>query len=399
MPDNSHRLQSKTGAAQLAGRRDGTASILDQRACATTHLQLKQKIDESPISAASRSINQRMTDEGMKVPDPARLKTGIENVSGAQALQRRGKRNSDGDSYRLGGPVWQLESDDEEDDNDGYRGYVPPQVAGADLTAARPQAEYRLAVGPGIGGGSAPAAPTVTERLQSASASASVSYSNAARAALDLEDRMVAAERNRFGVKLPRWWGTGEAGTRLLPDSEELIRYRLSLRQQQVVSSAASGLAGMAVPAIGGVLTAASTGLQSGQLDNEATGSGDPEVGDALRQVAEARRSVAVGGAVSSIGSAAVGAAVGQIAIPVPLVGAAIGAIGGAAVGGVIDRQIRTRMGPNADAMDDAVMTLWHAAGRNDPAALAGLGQLGISRSLAQSPDGWKAINEAIKKK
>ena len=73
MSYSSERRQSTAQAAKPVAQRNGTASIVDQRASAAAHLQLKQKIDESPVAGASRSIKQLMTEEEMEGAAPAQL--------------------------------------------------------------------------------------------------------------------------------------------------------------------------------------------------------------------------------------------------------------------------------------------------------------------------------------
>ncbi|MBP1202739.1 hypothetical protein JOD97_000753 [Duganella sp. 1411] len=73
MSYSSDHLRSKAGTVQSADQPNGTASIVDRRACAAAHLQLKQKIAESPIAGASRSIKQLMTDDELDGAAPAQL--------------------------------------------------------------------------------------------------------------------------------------------------------------------------------------------------------------------------------------------------------------------------------------------------------------------------------------
>ncbi|HEX7987867.1 MAG TPA: DUF4157 domain-containing protein [Duganella sp.] len=89
MSYSSDRAQSKAGTAHPAERPNATASIVDQRASAAAHLQLKQKIAESPIAVASRSVKQLMIEDASSREAPANntglpddLKAGIENLSG-----------------------------------------------------------------------------------------------------------------------------------------------------------------------------------------------------------------------------------------------------------------------------------------------------------------------------
>ena len=73
MSYSSDRVQSKAGTAQPADRPNATASIVDRRACATAHLQLKQKIAESPIAGVSRSVKQLMIEDKPEEAAPAQL--------------------------------------------------------------------------------------------------------------------------------------------------------------------------------------------------------------------------------------------------------------------------------------------------------------------------------------
>lgn len=73
MSYSSDRRQPKSGMAQPAAQRRGSASFTDQRASAAVHLQLKQKIDESTVAGASRSIKQLMTEEELEGTAPAQL--------------------------------------------------------------------------------------------------------------------------------------------------------------------------------------------------------------------------------------------------------------------------------------------------------------------------------------
>ncbi|SEN77187.1 protein of unknown function [Duganella sp. CF517] len=63
MSYSSYRRQSKSEVAQPVAQRHGAASIMDQRASAADHLQLKQKIDGSAVANASRPVKQLMVDE------------------------------------------------------------------------------------------------------------------------------------------------------------------------------------------------------------------------------------------------------------------------------------------------------------------------------------------------
>lgn len=87
------RRQSKAGAAGAIDQRNGTASIVDQRACATAHLQLRQKIDDSPIAASSAT---RLVED-----QQARL-TADTNL---QAAARHGTPGTTDNSARIAAPA------------------------------------------------------------------------------------------------------------------------------------------------------------------------------------------------------------------------------------------------------------------------------------------------------
>ncbi|MBP1202738.1 hypothetical protein JOD97_000752 [Duganella sp. 1411] len=120
MSYSSDRRQSKAGAIQPAALRNSTASIVDRRASASAHLQLKQKIDESPIAATSRSIKQLMSDEELEETAPAQLvEDEDETLQGKFATVQR------------------AQFDEEEDPLQGkFSGYAPAQLA--DSQEARP---------------------------------------------------------------------------------------------------------------------------------------------------------------------------------------------------------------------------------------------------------------------
>lgn len=96
MSYNSVSRQSTAQAAEPVGQRTGPASIIDRRASAAAHLQLKQKIDSSRNAAAPSSIRQlmaaRQADCAQLAGDdtvqpnntglPDNLKAGIEHLSG-----------------------------------------------------------------------------------------------------------------------------------------------------------------------------------------------------------------------------------------------------------------------------------------------------------------------------
>lgn len=63
MRDSSEQRQPKSVAAQPAAQRNQSASIVDRRASAAAHLQLKQKMDERPADGASRALKQLMSDD------------------------------------------------------------------------------------------------------------------------------------------------------------------------------------------------------------------------------------------------------------------------------------------------------------------------------------------------
>lgn len=71
-----------TAPTSAAAQHGGASSIVDQRACAAAHLQLKQKIDASQSAGASRATAQLAADKPNNTGLPDNLKAGIENLSG-----------------------------------------------------------------------------------------------------------------------------------------------------------------------------------------------------------------------------------------------------------------------------------------------------------------------------
>lgn len=267
--------------------------------------------------------------------------------------------------------------------------YDPPVLPGMAPRASRSELGARTSMS--FGGSYTPPVPSASELLASSTAAAAASANTAARASLDAEDRAQAALRNRSGLSAATGLARGEAGERLLPDSEALSAHRVQERKKFVKSKVGQKGASALLPGLGAGANALHTASQGHGVAVAASQSGDHELSQAGKALASSKYKKGGSQAVSAATGIGAGALVGQAAIPVPIVGAVIGAVVGFLASTGVQKGADTLL-HNKDELRAAADIICKKAQAGDHAAIAIFEKVGIGPELAMAHDNHKAL-------
>jgi hypothetical protein len=226
-------------------------------------------------------------------------------------------------------------------------------------------------------------------------ASASGKIDTAAMATLDAEDRMQAAIRHRVGGSVPSEMAAGSFGDRLLPDSEAVAAHRLQGRKDQVKAAAGKKVSSAIAPGAGGLVNAVHTAHQGFETAEAVSGSGDAELVAAAMTLASSKKKKGGSQAVATAGGVGAGAAIGQIAIPVPVLGAVIGGIVGFLAAQGIQKGADELL-QDKTTLKEAANIIFTKAHAGDEAALKIFDALSINRDVAAVVDGNKVLNKTM---